>query len=243
MVLPAVQWALNTTWRRRLQTTPYHVMMGREPRTAFTAVIEGDDEGFQFSPIDENRLQQLVVSLVDTQEELLAGVLQDVDADRLHHRARGSRGKTLPRFTVGDNVLVTRVSKQGKHRTLMSTWTGPWRVANDDREHVYAVLHLATGELRDVHVAKKRFHADGQLEIRGELLKVFQQLENQGSWKTRASNTSGASRLSSGLQAATSSSSRCPRKDWRSRGEPGSRYRACSMTRRPCCEKISRHCG
>ena len=27
---------------------PYHVMMGREPRTAFTALTEGDDEGFQF---------------------------------------------------------------------------------------------------------------------------------------------------------------------------------------------------
>ena len=60
---------------------------------AFTALIEGDNEGFQFSPIDEDRLQQLVVSLVDTQEELLAGVLQRVDADRRHHRARANRGK------------------------------------------------------------------------------------------------------------------------------------------------------
>ena len=66
VVLPAVQWALNSAWRKRLQTTPYHVMMEREPRTAFTALIEGDDEGFQISPIDENRLQQLVVSPVDT---------------------------------------------------------------------------------------------------------------------------------------------------------------------------------
>ena len=46
MVLPAVQWALNTAWRKRLQATPYHVKMGREPRTAFTALIEGDDEVF-----------------------------------------------------------------------------------------------------------------------------------------------------------------------------------------------------
>ena len=53
----AVKWALNTAWRKRLQATPYHVMMGREPRTAFTALTEGDDEGFQFSPIDEDRFQ------------------------------------------------------------------------------------------------------------------------------------------------------------------------------------------
>ena len=75
MVLPAVQWTLNTAWRERLQATPYHVMMGRDPRTAFTTFIEVDDKGFQFSPIDEDRLQHLVVFLVDTQEELLAGVL------------------------------------------------------------------------------------------------------------------------------------------------------------------------
>ena len=77
-------------------------MMGQEPRTAFTALTEGDDEGFEFSPIDEDRLPQLVVSLVDTQEELLAGVLHRIDADRRHHHTRVSRGKTLPHFTVGD---------------------------------------------------------------------------------------------------------------------------------------------
>ena len=111
-------------------------MRGREPRTAFTALIERDDEGFQFSPIDEDRLQQLVVSLVDAQEELLAGVLQRVDADRRRHRAHDSRGRTLPYFTVGDYDRVARVSRKGKHRKLMSTWTGPWRVAKDDQKHV-----------------------------------------------------------------------------------------------------------
>ena len=134
-------------------------MMGREPRTAFTALIEGDDERFQFSSIDKERLQQLVVSVVNTQEELLVGVLQYADAD-CPHRACGSRGKTLPHFTVGDYVLVARVSKQGKHCKLMSTWTGPSRVANGDKEHVYAVQHLVTVELRDVHVARMRFYAD-----------------------------------------------------------------------------------
>ena len=121
-------------------------MMWREPLSAFTALIEGDDKGFQFGPIDENRLQQPVDCLVDTQEELLAGVLQRVDADRRHHRARGCRGKTLPHFTVGDYVLVAEVSRQGKHRKPMSTWTGPWRVANDDKEHVHAVQYLISGD-------------------------------------------------------------------------------------------------
>ena len=182
VVLPAAQWTLNMAWRKRLHATPYHVMTGRKPRTAFTALIEGDDEGFQFSPIDEARLQQLVVSLLDTQEGLLAGVLQRVDADHRHHRSRGSRGNTLPHFTVGSYVLVARVSRQGKHRKLMSIWSGPGRVANDDKEHVYAVQHLATSELRNVHVARMRFYADDQFEITGELLKLSQQLENEGEY-------------------------------------------------------------
>ena len=82
-------------------------------------------------------------------------------------------GKTLPHFTVRDYVLVARVSKQVKHRKLTSTWTGPWRVANEDKEHVYALKHLVTAELRDVHVARMRVYADDKLEITGELLKVF----------------------------------------------------------------------
>ena len=49
-----------------------------------------------------------------------------------------------------------------------------------DKEHVHAVQHLVTAELRGVHVVRMRFYSDDQLEITGELLKVFQQLENQG---------------------------------------------------------------
>ena len=152
---------------------------GRDLRTAFPALIEGADESLQLSPIDEDRLQQLVVSLVDTQEELLAGVLHHVDADRRHHRARGGRGKILPHFTVGDYVPVVRVSRQGKHRKLMSTWTRPSRVTNDHKEHGYTVQRLVTAKGRDVHVAGMRVYADDQLEIDDQLLKVFQQLENK----------------------------------------------------------------
>ena len=47
----------------------------------------GRRRGFQFIPIEDDRSQRLVVSLVDTQDDLLAGVLQRVDADRRpYHR-------------------------------------------------------------------------------------------------------------------------------------------------------------
>ena len=116
----------------------------------------------------------------------------------------------------------------------MSNWTGPWRVANDDKDHVYAVQHLVTAELRDVHVAGMRVYADDKLEIIGDPLKVFQQLDNQGEYHIRS--ISAIKRAASGngfvvkvarekLEEAKSTWSRC---------------RACFMTRRPCCTKSSR---
>ena len=50
---------------------------------------------------------------------------------------------------------------------------------------MYAVQHLVTGELRDVHVARMRFYANGQIVITGELPKVFQQVKNQGEYHIR----------------------------------------------------------
>ena len=100
----------------------------------------------------------------------------DATMARLERHCVWDRGKTLPHFTVGDYVLVARVSRQGKHRKLMSTWTGPWRAANDDKEHVDAVQHLVSlvsAELRDVHVARMRVYADDKLEITVEFLKVL----------------------------------------------------------------------
>ena len=48
---------------------------------------------------------------------------REVDATmvRLERHWVWDRGKTLPHFTVGDYVLVARVSRQGKHRKLVST--------------------------------------------------------------------------------------------------------------------------
>ena len=77
------------------------------------------------------------------------------------------------------------MSKQDKNRKLMSTWSGPWRVANDDQDHVYVVQPLVTGELRKVHVARMRFYDDDQLKTTGEVLKVCQQLENQADYQIR----------------------------------------------------------
>ena len=66
---------------------------------------------------------------------------------------------------------------------------GPWRVANDDKEHVYTVQHLVTSELRDVNVAKMMFNDNDQLEITRELLKVDHHMKNKGEYHIRSIST------------------------------------------------------
>ena len=142
-----------------------------------------------------------------------------------------------PHFTVCDYVLVAGISRQGKHRKIISTWTGPWRVANDDKDHVYGVKQLVTAELRDVQKARMRHYADYKLQIAGELLNVFQQLKNQG--KYHIWRVSAIKWAASGGDVVVE----WPGNELRWRSAPGSRCRACSMTRRPRCAKSSRRYG
>ena len=66
------------------------------------------------------------------------------------------------------------------------TGTGPWRVLVAPRSHVYGVQNIASGEVRDVHVARMRFSADAALEITAELKEVFQNAFTQGEFEMAA---------------------------------------------------------
>ena len=86
-------------------------------------------------------------------------------------------------------------------------------------------------------MARMRVYADDQLEVIGELLKVFQQLENQGEYHIRS--ISAIKRAASGHEFAVKVA-------WEGLEEAGStwcRCRAGSVTRRPCRAKRSGRCG
>ena len=183
-VVPSVQWALNASWRPRLKTSPFRVMMGREPPTALDVLVEETETGVHLSPIDRHVLQENIQRVTQAQEELHARVLARVTQAREQSRERASRGE-LPQFTVGDYVLVARVRKQGRNQKLMNTWTGPWRVTNDDKEHVYTVANIITGETREVHVTRMQFYADSDLKITQAVKDVFQHVDQQGEYHIR----------------------------------------------------------
>lgn len=64
----------------------------------------------------------------------------------------------------------------------MSTWTGLLRVATADKVHVYGVQNIVLGEVRDVHVARLRFDADGSLEVTADFIEIFQHTPTQGNF-------------------------------------------------------------
>ena len=74
-------------------------------------------------------------------------------------------------------MLVARVRKQGRNHKLLNTWTEPWRVEKDEKEHIRTVGNIITGETREVHVTRMRFYADSDLKITKAVKDVFQQGE------------------------------------------------------------------
>ena len=138
--------------------------MGRRPLIPLEALVDDHPDGISLTPIEPAKLREHIEQVTKAHEALQERVVEQLARTRQQRREQASRGH-LPNFTIGDYVLVARVRQQGRHRKLMSTWTGPWRVANDDRDHVYTVENLVNGETREVHVARTKFYADKDLHV------------------------------------------------------------------------------
>ena len=184
-LVPAVQWALNTAYRQRYGSTPYHVMFGRAPRTTLSTLASSTDQEWRVDVLDGKALRRHVAGVVAAQAELHKQVLDKVQASRERQRASASRG-VLPNFSVGEYVLVARVRRSGTTPKLLMTWTGPWRVVSAEQQHVYGVQNIVSGEVRDVHVARLRFYADAALAITAEVKEVFQHAFTQGEFEMAA---------------------------------------------------------
>ena len=116
----AVQWALNTAYRARFHSTPYHIMMGRAPRTALSTLASSVGSPWRVDVLNEGSLRNKVAQLVVTQEQLHKQVLIDVRATRARQR-QGVGAGTLPNFVLGDYVLVARVRRPDLTPKLLAT--------------------------------------------------------------------------------------------------------------------------
>lgn len=66
-------------------------MLGREPRTEFSALVGEDEEGVQVEPVNEAELREQVKSIIDTQEGLHRSVPVQVAANCKSIRGHASR--------------------------------------------------------------------------------------------------------------------------------------------------------
>lgn len=185
-VLPAAQWALNTSFRERYRSTPYSVMFGRAPRTDFSALVSAFDGRWNVDVMDADSVRAKVRDVVAEQERFCADIRAAVALSRDNKRKKAQGQAELPKFAVGDFVLYARVRRQGVTPKLMSTWTGPWRVVATDHDHVYSVQNIVSGKVHQAHVARLRFYADATLNVTADLKDVFQHSFAQGECRMNA---------------------------------------------------------
>ena len=64
-MLPAVQRALNTAFRPRYGSTPYHVMFGRAPRTSFSALANSSAGEWNCDVLDDDQIERALKGVLE----------------------------------------------------------------------------------------------------------------------------------------------------------------------------------
>ena len=97
-VLPAAQWALNTSFRERYRNSPYCVMFERAPRTTFLAVTTVTGGEWNVDVMEADSLRAKVRQVVDKQERFCQDVQAAVAASRDIKRKIAQGKAVLPKF-------------------------------------------------------------------------------------------------------------------------------------------------
>lgn len=136
--VPMVQWALNSIQRERLECSPLEAWFGRSPTSLMASLVRNHHFVVDIVPIKGHDLRLLISSLaskIDRMHKMVITTVTNVRAERRHRESR----RNIPYFAVGEFVLVARVSQPKRSSKLISTWTGPWRVTDASKEHLYQV--------------------------------------------------------------------------------------------------------
>ena len=88
-MLPAVQWALNTAYRKRYARTPYHVMFGRAPLASFSTLALSTGQNWKLDALDQEALRRKVANVVEARQGL-----HKTDEERVKKSTKG-KGRLL----------------------------------------------------------------------------------------------------------------------------------------------------
>ena len=105
-VLPAVQWLLNTVFRPRYGSTPYHVMFGRALRTSFSVFANSSAGKWNCDVFDDDQIKRALKGVLELQEQFHVQAQEPVAAESERRRKESSAGLELPNFELGDYCLL-----------------------------------------------------------------------------------------------------------------------------------------
>lgn len=176
LLLPAVQYALNTAPSERLAGhSPLQVFTNLPSHEAIDAILippRVDHTDSNKASLQQLSWSETVVNLVTSSrrelDALHVTVRQALARKRLANRkARMEQGKVIPiDFGVGDYVLqYTRV----KRSKLQVRWIGPRRVVDCLNPWVFVVEDLVTKTTETVHCCRLVLYADEHLDITTDL--------------------------------------------------------------------------
>ena len=137
-LLPAAEFAINSSWQSSINTTPFQLTYGYNPRSPATAHLDSPSRIIQIPGLDQFRSKWFDEIRRAREYIRVAQDRQKAAADRKRSKA--------PEYKEGDQVLLkTPFTKLHKHLTkkLSPRWLGPFcisKVIGDSKSAVKLVL-------------------------------------------------------------------------------------------------------
>ena len=189
-VIEAVPPALNEAPLKRLgknndgtTRTPLQVMTGIRPRRAILRIISDVDAPNSAKTLTVARAQQIISieKLQRSIDDLHKNVSEKITSKRRREIEAHNRSTNIvvPRFSIGDFVLVRRPHNRG-HK-LQFRWCGPKRVAGICSPLVYMVTNLEGSKSERVHCARMIFYSNAMdnTEVSSEVLELADKSESR----------------------------------------------------------------
>ncbi|XXQ36816.1 Integrase catalytic domain-containing protein [Plasmodiophora brassicae] len=153
---------------------PVTVMMGRQPDNPLKQVFKRPgDEKYGEATLSKEHIQELVMQLQTSLNEMHKGAVQQSKKIRAVHRKRSDayRRATAPNFQIGDYVLIG-LPEPGKvpGKKLFMKWRGLYQITDSHENYTYEVRNMFNEtDTRTVHGDRVRLYEHGKVNATEEL--------------------------------------------------------------------------
>ena len=142
--LESVQYLLNTKVHSSIKMSPYKALFGFQPRKAFEININR-----YRSEVSDNPLEARINNASMIHSRLKNALEKTGLAMQMQQHERASRIT----YNVGDHVLLKR-DVLGVNYKVEPNYKGPYEIIRHIQGNKYVVIHVTSGEEKDVHSDK-----------------------------------------------------------------------------------------